>query len=203
MWRVSFLCFLGLSNNERRGSMGTMRCLHTHFPGDKGTIWLPFVKCPSSAMRLGRGNSNINWEIREAIHVGVGGKRQWHIPLGQIWHWTVGKVYIHVYSSHPWPPTLSPLGNFRPLKCPILWLKNLYHLLPVQPFKWGAVLRSELVKVRRSCPTPLPVCPTVLPQPWAALGWAIGGHLSPSSSGRELLETGVIGKPKVSGLASP
>ena len=57
--------------------------------------------------------------------------------------------------------------------------------------------------LRQRCPARGLGGSTVLPQPWAALGrgclW-----LPPSLSlGRELLETAVIGKPKVNSLTSP
>lgn len=64
-------------------------------------------------------------------------------------------------------------------------------------------MKAAVGALGQRCPARGPHGSTVLPQPWAALG---RGHLwlPPSLSlGRELLETAVIGKPKVNSPASP
>lgn len=50
---------------------------------------------------------------------------------------------------------------------------------------------------------PKPVWPARLPPPWAALGHGCLWPPPPSPFGRDLLETGVIGEPKVNSPTSP
>ena len=64
-------------------------------------------------------------------------------------------------------------------------------------------MKAAVGALGQRCPARGPRGSAVLPQPWAALG---RGHLwlpLSLSLGRELLETAVIGKPKVNSPASP
>ena len=98
--------------------------------------------------------------------------------------------------------TLTPRGSSL---SPLLCLKSKsVHCLQGKPSDEG-VLRGQLEgrKQGQGCRAPSPCGAQFCLCPGLPLDVAVCGHLPASPFGRELLETGVIGKPKVNNSASP